>query len=115
LLARLAKTTDTRTALGLLVLRMWFGGVLAVSHGWPKIAALDGMATKLGSLGFPLPLLFAAAAMASELVGGALIAVGLLTRPAAAGVLFTMLVAAFVMHANDPFMKKEFALCYAAA
>ena len=115
LLARLAKTTDTRTALGLLVLRLWFGGVLAAMHGWPKIASFDAMGTKLATLGFPLPSLFAAAAIASELVGGALIALGLLTRPAAAAVLFTMLVAAFVIHGSDPFVKKEFALCYGAA
>ncbi len=116
LLKRMAKTTDTSTALGLLVMRVWFGGVLAIGHGWPKINALEGMTSKVASMGFPLPSAFAFGAAASELVGGLLIAVGLLMRPAAVSVMATMLVAAFVVHANDPFLiKKEFALCYAVA
>lgn len=44
-----------------------------------------------------------------------MLAVGLLTRLAALPVIGTMLVAAFVTHASDPWMKKEFALAYAAA
>jgi putative oxidoreductase len=115
LLARLAKTTDSSSALGLLVVRLWFGLVLAINHGWPKMTTLEKLTASVDKLGFPLPTVFAFGAAASELVGGLLIAVGLLTRPAAVAVVVTMLVAAFVVHSGDPFMKKEFALCYAAA
>lgn len=115
LLKRLAKTTDTSSALGLLLIRLWFGGILAIQHGWPKMMSLDKLTASVAKHGFPLPSAFAAGAAASELVGGLLIAVGLLTRPAAAAVGVTMVIAAFVIHGNDPFIKKEFALCYAAA
>jgi putative oxidoreductase len=37
---------------------------------------------------------------------------GFLTRPAAAGIAVIMAVAAFGVHATDPWARKEFALCY---
>jgi putative oxidoreductase len=62
--------------------------------------------------GFPLPGVCGWAAIFSEFVGGLLLAVGLLTRPAAAFVLATLAVAAFYVHAADPFQRKELALAY---
>lgn len=115
LLKRLAKSSESNVAWGLLVLRLWFGLALAINHGWPKMTGLEAFASGVAKHGFPVPIVFAVAAAASELVGGLLLAVGLLTRPAAVGVAGTMLVAAFVVHGSDPFTKKEFALCYAAA
>ena len=88
---------------------------MAFSHGLGKMSNLDGFASKVAGMGLPAPSLMAFAAAGSELLGGLLLAVGLLTRPAAASVLVTMLVAAFYVHAGDPFGKKEFALAYAAA
>ena len=52
----------------------------------------------VASLGFPYPTVFAWAAMVSELAGGLLVALGLLTRVAAAFSAFTMFVAAFLRH-----------------
>jgi putative oxidoreductase len=49
----------------------------------------------------------------SEVLGGLLLALGLFARPAAACVAVTMLVAAFVVHAGDPFGRRELALAYA--
>lgn len=66
-------------------------------------------------MGFPLPALFAWAAALSELGGGLLLAIGLLTRPAALTVLITMLVAAFVRNAGAPFGDRELALLYGIA
>lgn len=112
---RLAKSSESHVALGLLALRLWFGLALALNHGWPKMTSLGTFATGVAKHGFPVPIVFAFSAAASELVGGLLLAVGLLTRPAAVWVAVTMLVAAFVVHGGDPFTKKELALCFAAA
>lgn len=48
----------------------------------------------------------------AEVVCSILIGLGLATRPAAIPLMFTMLVATFVIHGADPFAKKEFALLY---
>lgn len=86
----------------LLLLRI-SGILLAVNHGWGKIASLtSGEGTRfmsgLGEMGFPMPGVFAWAAALSEMLGGALVAVGLFTRIAAPFAAFTMFVAAFLRH-----------------
>lgn len=100
---------------GLLLLRLWFGLGLAFAHGWPKLVKLDAFVAGVAKRGFPIPEVLGPLAMASELLGGLLMALGFLTRPATAAVLFTMLTAAFKVHAADPFAKKELALAYAFA
>jgi putative oxidoreductase len=114
MLARLARTTPGSADLGILLVRLWFGLVLAFGHGWSKLAALGGFIEKL-SAQMPAAWLLGTAAALSEFAGGILLALGLLTRVAAGFVLVTMLVAAFYVHWADPFMKKEFALAYAIA
>ncbi|MFO7177473.1 MAG: DoxX family protein [Pseudomonadota bacterium] len=99
--------------LGLLVLRLSFGLALALSHGLPKLYGLEKFCSRLAQDGYPFPLFLGPAAMASELVGGLLLALGFFTRPAAALVLVTMLTAAFRAHAGEPFARKELALAYA--
>lgn len=99
--------------LGLLLLRLGVGGLMAVSHGFGKIQTLFAggpyqWADPIG-LGPGLSLALAAGA---EFFGGLLIAVGLLTRLATLPLAFTMLVAVFVVHAGDPFQKQEFGLLY---
>lgn len=115
LLARLAETTPGQADLALLALRLWCGLVLAFSHGLGKVTDLEKFTTAVADKGFALPALMAALAAASEFAGGLLVAVGLLARPAALLVVVTMLVAAFYVHADDPFGKKEFALSYGVA
>jgi len=115
LLALLASSSPLGVDVGLLILRLWFGIVFAVAHGIPKFGRLEQMSANLGEQGFPLPDVMALLATLSESVGGFLIAIGLLTRPAALAGLVTMLVAAFVIHAADPFQKQEFALLYGFA
>jgi putative oxidoreductase len=97
---------------GLLLLRVWFGSALAFTHGWSKVSDLDRFVGSVGQQGIPLPQLTAPLAAASEFIGGLLLALGLFTRSAGLSVLATMLVAAFHVHANDPFRKQEFALAY---
>src|SRR5690606_4006629 len=74
---------------GLAVLRVGTGLMLAFGHGQNKVWGEDrlgppaGFVEGVGELGFPAPLLFAWMAALAEFVGGILIAIGLLTRPMA--------------------------------
>jgi len=51
-------------------------------------------------------------AVSGEVLFPAMIIFGLLTRLSAIPVIITMAVAAFVVHGNDPFQRKEMALLY---
>ena len=86
---------------GLLVLRLT-GLMLAFGHGLGKLPPNEQMVGGVSSMGFPAPALFAWLAALSEFGGGLLLALGLFTRPAALMVVLTMAVAAFRVHANDP-------------
>ena len=66
-------------------------------------------------MGFPLPTLFAWAAALSEFAGGLLVAIGLLTRPAAFFAACTMAVAFFVRHGDQPFLEGERAFLFLTA
>jgi putative oxidoreductase len=88
-----------RIDLGLLVLRVGVGAMYAVVHGWPKLSGGPERWKKLGGAMEPFGIDFAPTAwgflaMAAELGGGALLVLGLFTRPAAAAILCTMIVAA---------------------
>jgi putative oxidoreductase len=56
----------------------------------------------IGSMGFPAPIVFAWLAGIAEFVGGLLIAIGLLTRPAAAFVFIHFVIVVMVAHSGDP-------------
>src|SRR5687768_5077962 len=115
-LSRLLGATSPRQAdLGLLIVRLWFGLVLAIGHGWGKLTALDAFTATVVRHGLPFPQVMATAAALSELVGGLLLALGAVTRPAAVAVAATMAVAAFKVHGADPFVRKELALAYGVA
>ena len=88
--------------LALLMLRL-AGLGLALAHGWGKlerfVAGEGGRFVEgVAKLGFPQPELFAWAAALSEVLGGALVTLGLGTRIAACFAATTMGVAAFVRH-----------------
>lgn len=95
-----------------LILRLFAGLTMAFAHGLGKIPPPEMLVQGLGAMGFPAPEFFAWAAALAEFAGGLLLALGLLTRPAAFFMAFTMAVAAFGAHAADPFQKKEMALLY---
>jgi putative oxidoreductase len=98
--------------LGLTPLRVFAGLALALGHGLGKLPPSAGFIERVGGFGFPVPVLFAWGATASELVGGMLLAIGLLTRPSAFFILCTMTVAVVFQHANDPFSGKEKAMLF---
>jgi len=94
------KHLDKYRDLGLLFLRVAFGLYLALGHGWSKIvggpeqwAGLGGVMDGIFGIGF-LPTFWGFMAAVAEFLGGLLVAVGLLTRPAALLVAINMGVAA---------------------
>lgn len=97
--------------LALLVCRLWLGAMM-LYHGSLKLFGgmerfLETVTSKLH-----LPAALGWLAAGAEFIGGALVAIGLLTRPAAIGIACTMAVAAFCAHAANPWAQKEFALSY---
>jgi putative oxidoreductase len=98
--------------LGLLALRVFAGLTLALVHGLPKLQNFAAYATQ-----FPDPLGAGAKfslvlAIFGELICGILVALGLAARLSAIPAAITMFVAYLVIHAADPFQKKELALVY---
>jgi putative oxidoreductase len=101
-------TGGMRTAdLGLLVVRVFAGLALAFAHGIGKVPPSGRFVERVAGMGFPAPELFAWLAAAAEFGGGLLLALGLLTRPAALLVAGNFLVVAGLAHAGDPFGDRE--------
>ncbi len=101
------------SSLGLLVLRVSVGLMMAFSHGLGKLKLYFNTDT----IKFPDPLgvgadLSLLMAGGTELVMSLLIVIGLATRIACIPLIFTMLVAVFIIHGDDPFNKMEFGLLY---
>ncbi len=87
---------------GLLLLRVGFGGMMAVGHGWVKVqnfAAHSNEFVDFAGLG---PKLSLSLAILGELGCGALLVIGLGTRLAAVPFAITMIVAMMTAHAADP-------------
>jgi putative oxidoreductase len=118
--------TGTATAMGdaaLAVLRLGVGLMMAFGHGMSKIfqpghvGPTEQFVQGVAKMGFPAPTLFAWCSALAEFVGGLLIALGFLTRPAAAALAFNMAVAAFITQWHAPIISvqgpsKESALLY---
>jgi putative oxidoreductase len=100
---------------GLLLLRLLFGLGMAILHGWSKLPVSEDFIRVIREIGIPAPAVLAWAAVLTEFLGGLLICLGLLTRPAALGVLCTMLVAVFIRYAGRPLDERELALLYSTA
>lgn len=106
-------TSQTWTSLGLLILRASIAGMMLVGHGLPKV-----MDFSAASASFPDPLglgstISLTLAVFGEAVCSIFLVLGLFTRLAAVPFFLTMVVAAFLVHSADPWVKKEFALLYA--
>jgi len=76
----------------LFLLRVYWGVAFAQT-GWGKLTHLDRTTEFFSSLNLPAPKLNAIAAGSTELLGGALLTLGLFARPAAVPLTFTMIVA----------------------
>jgi|SaaInlStandDraft_1057018.scaffolds.fasta_scaffold38527_2 putative oxidoreductase len=94
-------------SLGLLALRLVMGGFMFFGHGLGKLKAFSTLKDS-----FPDPLGIGSAlslggAVASETLFAGLLMVGWATRLSTLPLIFTMLIAAFVVHGGDPlFMSK---------
>jgi putative oxidoreductase len=106
------ETAGPRGDVGLLLLRGFAGLALAFGHGINKVPPSDQFVGWVGSFGFPLPLLFAWLSAFAEFVGGILLAIGLLTRPAALLIIINMSVALIFAHAGDSFSDRELPLLF---
>lgn len=103
---------DADANVGLLVLRVFIGGAL-LTHGWGKMfGGLEQFTGFVASLGVPAPHLMAFLAAFAESFGAILLAVGLLTRPAAFLIVCTMAVAVFGAHKGAAFSVQEAAWLY---
>ena len=101
--------------LSLLFLRISFGATMVFSHGLPKLLKYNQMKTS-----FPDPLGIGNSAsliltIFAELLCPIFICFGVKVRITTLPIIITMLVAAFIIHAGDPFSKIEFPLLYAFA
>lgn len=102
-----------KQSLGLLLLRLAFGGMMIFGHGWPKlIKLLNESPVKFGDPIGVGPGASLALAVFAEVVCSLLIMLGLFTRWATIPLIITMFVAAFFVHIDDPFAKMEKALLY---
>jgi len=99
-------------SIGALVLRVSLGGFMIAAHGWGKMMAFSERA---GSFPDPLGVGNSASmvlAVFAEVVCAALVAVGFMTRIVVIPLIITMCVAFFIIHAEDPFARKELAALY---
>ena len=110
---------STRAGYGLTLLRI-FVGIIFAAHGSQKLfgwfggGGLAGTAQWMESIGLAPGTLMALLSGGTEFFGGLALIIGLLARPAALGLSFTLLVAIFSVHIhNGLFMANygyEFAL-----
>jgi putative oxidoreductase len=92
-------------------------GLVMIHNGLDKLSNIQSFADAYVSIiGLPFPIFFSYCAAYTELIGSLLLALGLLTRPAAAGLFSTMLVAMYhhVLVAGFSIPYLELSMLYAA-
>lgn len=86
--------TNTLALIGRIFLAWLF-----IPAGFSKIAGFSGAVGYAASVGLPLPEVGVAVGLLIELLGGILLLIGWMTRPAALALVFFTLVASFFFHA----------------
>lgn len=102
----------TNKDLGLLILRVGISASM-LTHGYGKFLKLFSDPSNFGDpigLGPTISLILA---VIGEFIAPLLIIIGYKTKLASIPALITMLVAAIIVHGDDPFAKKEKAILYA--
>ena len=112
-LSRIGKTTDERfSSFGLLILRVGFGTVMAFNHGLSKLTNYSVYAAQFADPYGLGPGLSLSLSIFAEFFCSILIIFGAFTRLALIPLIINMLTALLIIHADDPFAKKELALLY---
>ncbi|PQA92937.1 DoxX family protein [Chryseobacterium shigense] len=96
----------------LLLVRVFIGFAM-LSHGFPKLQMLleGGKIEFFDFIGLG-PLVSLVLTVIAEFVCSILLILGLFTRISLSFLIFTMIIAAFVVHGADPFEKREMSLIY---
>jgi putative oxidoreductase len=100
---------------GPLIIRLFVGIIMLVQHGLPKLIDYNSKKNV-----FPDPLgisseLSLALVVFAEVICSVFIILGLKTRLSSIPLLITMAIAAFIVHAGDPWSKQELPVtCYAS-
>src|SRR4051812_42469201 len=101
-----------RNDLVYLLLRVSVGSMMFFGHGLPKLMAFNEKAQTFADplgVGHMASLVLA---IFAEVFCAAAVALGLLTRLSAIPLVINMAVAVLIVHAQDPWSKKELALLY---
>lgn len=98
--------------IGLLIMRLGSGGMI-MTHGYPKLMRFfgDEPIKFMDFLGLG-PVVSLSLAVFAEFFCAILLLIGFKTRLATIPLMITMLTAAFVAHASDPFGRKELPLLF---
>lgn len=108
----IGNTTDNnKISYGLLALRI-FISVLLMTHGFGKISNYEVLSTKFPDflgIGSEWNLILV---ILAEIGCSILIILGFFTRLSTLPIMFSMIIAAFIAHAADPFSVKEMAILY---
>lgn len=94
ILPKLGSLYDALSPLSVLYMRV-IAGIALMAHGLPKIQNPMGAAGMVESIGFAPGWLFSPLLAGGEFIGGLLLAIGLLTRPAAVVTSFILLVTVY--------------------
>ncbi|MBM7844759.1 DoxX family protein [Herpetosiphon giganteus] len=101
-MASINKLLD-KPGFGIAILRIVVGFIFFM-HGWEKFnGGIEGTAVFLGSLGIPAPTFMAVLLIATELIGGIMLILGLFTRYVAVAEAIAMVVALVTVHLENGF------------
>ncbi|HEX2897656.1 MAG TPA: DoxX family protein [candidate division Zixibacteria bacterium] len=106
------KLDNTLWNVGLLVLRATTGLLLAFGHGWGKLSNYSEMSTQFADpFGFGMAASLGMTFFA-EFFCAIAVALGILARVATLPLIIMFLTIVLLIHGEDPWAKKEFALLY---
>lgn len=95
------RVSDSALSFALLLLRLGFGGLMAVDHGWPKLTHFNKTVQSFPALFGLSPSLALSAAIFAEFFCAVFVFMGLFTRFAAIPLIATMAVAFFKIHNHN--------------